>query len=95
MHAVGPLRQDDVVAGRTEAGQPRRIEVADESLEVGGRLRGPHVAADGGQRHDLDPGIEQGEGDGHGVVDPGIHVDDQLAGRDGGHGAALERVRVV
>jgi hypothetical protein len=74
-----------VVGGDSDPRQPRRIEIRHNRLQVAGGLLRDHVAADCGDGHHIQPRIEEGHGQGDGVVDPGIDIQDHLAWLYHGH----------
>jgi hypothetical protein len=84
-----PRQQEWLRRGGAEPWQPGRVEKGDDGLGVGRRLVRGNVAGHRRDGEHLDAGIEQRECQGDGIVDPGIAVDDQLAGDNRGHGTDL------
>ena len=80
VHVEGLGRPDGVGGGGAEPGQSWRVEEPHERLEVGRRLLRGDIPAAGRHGHDLEPGVEEGDGERHGVVDAGIDVENHLAG---------------
>ena len=77
----GNLDRVGVGRRRPEPGETGRIEERDEGLHVRRRLRGGHASPRGGDGEDVEAGVEQRQRQGHGIVDPGVDVEDQLAGQ--------------
>ena len=85
--AIGSVQEAAVrvgtVVGRGRGAQTRitrRIETLDDRLNVERRPVGRDVSGHCRNRHDFQPRIEQSEGQGQGVVDSRIAVDNDLAG---------------
>ena len=66
-----------------QPGQSRGIEQGHQRLHIGGGLLRQDTSARGGDRHHIQAGIEQGDGQGQGVVDPGINIQNHLANHSG------------
>ena len=85
--AVGAVQVAAIGIGHVLGGgrraEPRiagRIEPLDDRLDIERRPLGRHVAGHRGDRHDLQPRIEQGQRQGQRIVDSRIAVDDDFAG---------------
>ncbi len=66
--------------GGADAGQSRRIELLDDRLDVARGQLGRYVAAHGGDGHDLQARIEQGQANGDRVIDAGIAIENHFLG---------------
>ena len=85
--AIGAVKLTGVVGRACVAGRSGadarvlgRIELLDAGLDVARREFGGDVALDGGDGDDFEPWVKEGEGEGEGVVDSGIAVDDDFSG---------------
>ena len=85
VHVERLLRERGVGGGDADPRQPRWIEICHDRLQVAGGLLRDHVAAGGRNRQHFEPRIEEGHGQRDGVVDPGIDIQDHLAGLYHGH----------
>ena len=91
VHVERLLRQGRVGGGEPQPREPRRIEQADERLQVGRGLFGGHVAPRRRHRQHFQPWIEQGHDQRHGIVYSRIDVENHLAG----HGQGVSEGGVV
>ena len=80
VHVERLLREACVGGGDADSWQPRWIEVGHDRLEIAGGLLRDHVAAGRGDRQHFEPRIEERHGQHDRVVDPGIDIQDHLAG---------------
>ena len=82
------------VLRRSRFADPRvasRVELADNCGYVRGRLGRLHRSRRGRDCQNLQSGVKQGDTQGHGIVDPRITIDDNLAS----HATSLEPLRLA
>jgi hypothetical protein len=83
IHVEWLFRERRVGWSDADSRQPRRIEVGHERLQVAGGLLGENVATGRRNSQHLQSRIEEGHGQCHGVVNPGVEIQDHLAWHGG------------